>query len=605
MAYIGRGIENFSQIEVLDNITFTNSAGPYNILKSAVAFIPSTVNSLLIEVDGIIQAPSSYTVDGSTITFGVSMASTSTMNSMIHFGTGLITTPADGSVTAAKIASDAVTTAKILDNNVTVAKLPTTLDISGNTVTLPASVSGLGTGITNAQLAGSIDVTSKITGVVPTANLGSGSASASTYLAGNQTYQTITAYNDDALQNDIATLALHQATNANAAKYNLANTNVDVYQDSTGIASFDDCVRDGTGEYVSTGIVDVNTVVLLHMNDVGLTDSSPNAIGTNVSGSFARSATQSKFGSYSAHTTTAGSGYFYTDSLAAVSNPAMATTGNWTLDGWFYPTAWTQYQRVINYGNKTSNRGGSGVPILAWTPWINTGGFNMYGNGDGSTAGATGGTIAALTGPTLNTWVHLAIQKSGTTVYFYYNGVIYNATVDATDWENRSMVDTDFLCDFGLSGRSGSTGEMIDGYLDEWRVSNIARYSTGSNGTTQFTPETSAYPDATVNATGNYVSTATTANASVSKVGIVMTYKNNEGTNALNTDIIAQVSADGGSNYTTCVLAAAGTFSTGVLQAVANDVSVTAGTSIQYKISFANQAAGSKEARITGVSLIY
>ncbi len=105
MAYIGRGIENFSQIEVLDLITFTNSAGPYNITKDSVAFVPSTVNSLLIEVDGIIQAPASYTISGSTITFGASMPSTSTMNSMIHFGTGLITTPADGSVTTAKFAS--------------------------------------------------------------------------------------------------------------------------------------------------------------------------------------------------------------------------------------------------------------------------------------------------------------------------------------------------------------------------------------------------------------------------------------------------------------------------------------------------------------------
>ena len=105
MAYIGRGIENFSQIEVLDLITFTNSAGPYNITKDSVAFVPSTINSLLIEVDGIIQAPASYTVDGSTITFGVSMPSTSTMNSMIHFGTGLITVPADGTVTTAKFAS--------------------------------------------------------------------------------------------------------------------------------------------------------------------------------------------------------------------------------------------------------------------------------------------------------------------------------------------------------------------------------------------------------------------------------------------------------------------------------------------------------------------
>ena len=106
MAYIGRGIENFSQIEVLDLITFTTSAGPYNITKDSVAFVPSTINSLLIEVDGIIQAPASYTISGSTITFGSTMSASSTMNSMIHFGTGLITTPADGSVTTAKLASD-------------------------------------------------------------------------------------------------------------------------------------------------------------------------------------------------------------------------------------------------------------------------------------------------------------------------------------------------------------------------------------------------------------------------------------------------------------------------------------------------------------------
>ena len=43
-------------------------------------------------------------------------------------------------------------------------KTSTTLNISGNTVTLPASVSGLGTGITNAQLAGSI-TDAKITGL--------------------------------------------------------------------------------------------------------------------------------------------------------------------------------------------------------------------------------------------------------------------------------------------------------------------------------------------------------------------------------------------------------------------------------------------------------
>jgi hypothetical protein len=140
MAYIGRGIENFSQIEVLDVITFTNSAGPYNITKSSAAFVPSTVNSLLIEVDGIIQAPSSYTISGSTITFGASMASGSTMNSMIHFGTGLISTPADGTVT----------TAKVVDGAITGDKINSTFNVSAKTVTLP------NTSVTNAQLAGSI-----------------------------------------------------------------------------------------------------------------------------------------------------------------------------------------------------------------------------------------------------------------------------------------------------------------------------------------------------------------------------------------------------------------------------------------------------------------
>ena len=103
MAYIGRNLEQFSNVEKLDNITFTNSAGPYNLLKGAVAFTPVNAQSLLIEVDGIIQASDSYTVSGSTITFGVSMASTSTMNSIVQLGVGLISTPADSTVTTTKL----------------------------------------------------------------------------------------------------------------------------------------------------------------------------------------------------------------------------------------------------------------------------------------------------------------------------------------------------------------------------------------------------------------------------------------------------------------------------------------------------------------------
>ena len=56
-----------------------------------------------------------------------------------------------------------------------------TLTTTNATVNLPASVGGLGTGI---------DVTSQITGVVPPANLGTGSASSSTILYGDGTFKT-------------------------------------------------------------------------------------------------------------------------------------------------------------------------------------------------------------------------------------------------------------------------------------------------------------------------------------------------------------------------------------------------------------------------------
>ena len=113
MAYIGRSNDKISNIEVLDVITFTDSAGPYNLTKSAVAFVPITPNALVISIDGIVQSPSSYTISGSTITFDTSMASTSAMNFMYQIGNGLIITPGDATVNTAQLVDDAVTYAKM------------------------------------------------------------------------------------------------------------------------------------------------------------------------------------------------------------------------------------------------------------------------------------------------------------------------------------------------------------------------------------------------------------------------------------------------------------------------------------------------------------
>ena len=107
------------------------------------------------------------------------------------------------------------------------------------------------------------------------------------------------------------------------------------------------------------------------------------------------------------------------------------------------------------------------------------------------------------------------------------------------------------------------------------------------------------------NATGNFISNTITAPSSVSSMGAIITYQDQTGTNALNTDIVLQLSADSGSNYSTATLTALPDFSTGIKMAKVNDLAVTAGTQLKYKLSFANQASGSKEARIRGVSLQY
>ena len=111
MSYLGRGLDKISNIEVLDNITFDGSSS-YSITKSSVAFTPNSAQSLLISIDGVVQA-TNFTVSSSTIDFGVAVPSTSTCDFFLHYGTGVAFIPADGTVTTAKLADSSVSLAKL------------------------------------------------------------------------------------------------------------------------------------------------------------------------------------------------------------------------------------------------------------------------------------------------------------------------------------------------------------------------------------------------------------------------------------------------------------------------------------------------------------
>jgi len=431
-----------------------------------------------------------------------------------------------------------------------------------------------------------------------------------------------TTYDDDDVVNDIATLALHQATDSNAAKYNLVNTNVDQFEDSTGVASFTDCARNAAGEYVSTGetgsatyttytsgsgdftvpagVSEVEVLVVAGGGGAGGSDGAGQTGGGGGAGGVVHHATLATTPAgtiaYSVGTGGAGGNNFNPDKDGTVG--VNSTFGTITALGGGYGATGSPG------GDGGSGGGvGRGGATGGSATQGDSGGGTGYGN-DGSNAGpgsgvgcsggggGAGGAATAATGS--------SDGGDGGAGRLFSNFTSYGVS--------------GYFAGGGGGGGSSTAGSGGSGGGGSPSGNAGTANTGGGGGGVQTTAYGGAggsgfigilYTPVTFTATGNFVSTATTANAAVTSMGGVITYTNNAGTNTLNTDIILEVSADSGSNYSTATLTAAGTFATGILQAVANDITVTSGTGIQYRISFANQSSGSKEARINGVSLMY
>jgi len=138
MAYIGQNLDRFSNVEKLDAITpaTATGAGPYNLTKGGVAFTPSSADTMVVSIDGVVQY-GNFSVSGSTITFDAALADANTCDFIYHMGTGLLSTPVDNSVSTAKIVDSNITTAKINNSAVTDAKIDT-VSASKLTGALPA-----------------------------------------------------------------------------------------------------------------------------------------------------------------------------------------------------------------------------------------------------------------------------------------------------------------------------------------------------------------------------------------------------------------------------------------------------------------------------------
>ena len=118
MAYIGQNLDRFSNVEKLDAITPSTStgAGPYNLTKGSVSFIPSSADTMVVSINGVVQY-GNFTVSGSTITFSGALTDADICDFIYHMGTGFISTPADGTVTPVTFSTSGVSAGNVIKVN--------------------------------------------------------------------------------------------------------------------------------------------------------------------------------------------------------------------------------------------------------------------------------------------------------------------------------------------------------------------------------------------------------------------------------------------------------------------------------------------------------
>ena len=410
--------------------------------------------------------------------------------------------------------------------------------------------------------------------------------------------QHAVSFDDNKIVNDISTLAIRQASNENKGAYNTNSMYVDVFQDDTGIASHTTSTRNAS-EYVSSIVltgdaVPTGTQLYLKSNSASnnsttISDSS----GNNVPVSFQGNAKNI----VDANSDIIGTSAYWIDggsdrvevSTSNFSSRANFGTGAFTLSGYFRFNSVSGQRPLITFGGW-----GGSADYNGWS-WFhdNNNKLFFYARQGNSTIISVMSDALSLAS---DTWYHLAVTRdSSSVIKFWKNGVL-SGTHTSQSGNIASFDDRNLQL-----GRNGDNGYTYAGRFDDIIINKGYNLYTSN-----FTPRTSYYGlIETVNATGNFISNVITAPSSTNKMGAIITYQDNAGTNALNTDIVLQLSADNGSNFATATMTALPDFATGIKMAKVNDLSVTAGTQLKYKISFANQSSGSKEARIRGVSLQY
>jgi hypothetical protein len=200
---------------------------------------------------------------------------------------------------------------------------------------------------------------------------------------------------------------------------------------------------------------DQNTVLLLHMNGTDAStyfedDNGVRAkVGMTAIGNAQIDTAQSKFGGSSLLLDGTG------DYLFSASNSAFGYgTGAFTLETWIRFNAVGSFTTIATHLSATPQN------QIYWGINSNN---RQYLFVNGSTVAT--GTNSMTTG----TWYHLALVRNGSTTTLYFNG-----TSEATWTDNTNYISPAPL----YIGASFDGTAAINGWMDEFRVSNTARYTS-------------------------------------------------------------------------------------------------------------------------------
>ena len=500
-----------------------------------------------------------------------------------------------GTLPAARIGNDSIDTDQIADDAIEAAQLGQHAVVNDSVAADAAIASSKIAGLATSATTDTTNASNLASGTVATARLGSGTASSSTYLRGDGTWSTIAL---DNIERNLAQLGLYRASDHSQSKYNLPNGYVDTFTDNSGIDT-----SASTGEILTSGYYHGNTTT------------TGNATGGTI-------------------TTVSGYKYHqFTHTGVMNGKPGDSTTsysfvvpGTGTLEyllvggggsGQSSHVGWNQSgASPAGMGGSRTHNASFSATAQTYTIVVGGGGagWTEWNDGAASTgfgATAAGGTKAGFTsGPT---------GAAGTQ---YTNFSQFGEQVDGGGW-------------FGGTGGQGGTGDHAGGKGgggDGDATSGCGAGEEGTDGTggggggsggacasgnggdgvVLVRYATDGFTTTAEGGNMSLQSNTITASSATTKLSLLANIEEAAGNTDLDTDMIAYVSTDNGSNWTTLDLDKGNTdgyngFSDwGTNKRIVGDVNVTvpSGTQLKWKIATANQSA-SKNTRIHGVALTW